>query len=313
MHNQSARQSFSAFIITFERASILKETISSILSQTNPPEKILIVDNSASFDTQELIAGLSNIKLEYVRMGYNAGPAGAAKIGLEHLTKEGFSWVVWCDDDDPPKFEDSFEVLRKTLALDNKIGIAGAVGSRFNWRTGFLKRLNDNELKGQVPVDSVAGGMVMFINTEVIKLGVLPDEALFFGFEELDFCLRVKQAGFKIVVNGELAWRYREASGRLDLNTKTDRYKGWKFQKSKQLLWREYYSTRNMTYLLFHKYKKPFPFAVLLMRVSYKMISGFKAYKNNGMLNIRILLMGLRDGLFKKMGHQDGLIKIIGS
>lgn len=274
---------FAGFLITYERPSVIKDTIDKILQQSVAPEKLLIVDNSDSSETERIVSELAYSRIEYSSVGFNAGPAGAAHYGLRKLAEEGYSWIAWSDDD-PPQFEDSFEKVLGTAEHGTNIGIVGAVGSRFSWSTGMLKRLEDHELKGSVPVDSVAGGMVMVINAEVIKKGVLPNPDLFFGFEELDFCLRTKLAGFEIVVNGELAYRYRQAAGRLNMKD-SNRYKGWKFSKSKDSLWREYYSIRNFAYLMRYKYKRPVLVFILLVRVLYKMLTGFTVYRGPGWLN----------------------------
>ena len=303
---------FAAFIMTYERPAILRMAIDKLWSQTYPPQKILIVDNSSSYDTQHIIEQISHPHIEYLRVGHNSGPAGAAKIGLQHLASQGYSWIVWCDDDDPPQFQDSFELVLKVANSRERIGIAGAVGSRFNGSTGFLSRLKDNELSGVVSVDSVAGGMVMMINAEVIMQGILPDEDLFFGFEELDFCLRAKQAGYEIIVNGDLSYRYRKEARRLNLK-KGEAYKGWKFTKSKSSLWREYYSTRNFCYIMFYKFKLPMAVAILVARVLYKMITGFRVYRSSGFLNCKILFLAGKDAFLKRMGRNDEIQRLVKS
>jgi len=130
---------FAGFIMTFERATILEETLGKIFSQTVSPEKILIVDNSITKDTEELISKLNNPKVIYHKVGYNSGPAGAAKIGLTILASEGYDWIYWGDDDDPPFFNDTFEILLKVALSDSKCGCVGSVGQFLNKRTGFIK------------------------------------------------------------------------------------------------------------------------------------------------------------------------------
>jgi glycosyltransferase involved in cell wall biosynthesis len=85
---------FAGFIITYERAEIIGETIRKIFEQTLPPEKILIVDNSVSDTTEKVVVGLNDTRLAYHRMGYNAGPAGAAAFALKQLANEGYPWIV---------------------------------------------------------------------------------------------------------------------------------------------------------------------------------------------------------------------------
>lgn len=178
---------FAAFIMTYERPRVVLDTIEKLQSQTFPPSKILVVDNSESTDTETAIAALNHETVEYHGVGYNSGPAGAAKIGLEKLTAEGFDWIFWGDDDDPPLFEDACERLFETIKnnSDLKIGVVAAVGHYFNRRTGVIERVKDEELNGEgaLSVQSAGGGQTMIVNSAVVKEGVLPDENLFFGFE----------------------------------------------------------------------------------------------------------------------------------
>ena len=57
--------------------------------------------------------------------------------------------------------------------------------------------------KDAVEVDMVAGGQTMLVKAVVIRKHILPEERLFFGFEDLDFSLKVRAAGFKIFVDAK--------------------------------------------------------------------------------------------------------------
>ena len=46
--------SLAAFIITFNRPLILKDTLQQIMEQTRPPDLILVVDNDRSSETEEI-------------------------------------------------------------------------------------------------------------------------------------------------------------------------------------------------------------------------------------------------------------------
>src|SRR5688572_6004037 len=132
---------FAAFVMTFERSEILPGTLNAIFDQTFPPSKVLIVDNSVSSETEKLVQSLGKSNVEYYKVGYNSGPAGASKIGLKKLIEEGYKWIYWGDDDNPPLFRDCFEILMKEA--NEKMGIIGAVGSVFDWNTGIRKRYKD--------------------------------------------------------------------------------------------------------------------------------------------------------------------------
>jgi glycosyltransferase involved in cell wall biosynthesis len=293
------RKKFAAFIMTYERPEILLQTVSILQSQSFPPEKILIVDNSESDATKIAIQNLQQSDLEYFKVGYNSGPAGAAKIGLQKLTAEGYQWIYWGDDDDPPKFSDSFERL---LGLAHKykhlnIGILGMVGQHFNSTIGTIQRVKDKELreKDLVTVESIAGGQTMIVNSAVVRSGVLPDENLYFGFEELDFCLRTKQAGFELVVSTELFLRAREKYGRLN-------YRPPFYIQNKKGNWnRNYYSTRNILFIL-KRNRLYMALGYHFFKNLFKMIYAFRFGFKYGKSNLYMTSLGFYHGIINRAG-----------
>lgn len=275
---------FSGFIVTYNRPKILFHTLEKVFSQSLPPEKLWIIDNSEGFETEKLIQTLVNLPLVYFRMGYNAGPAGASAKGLELVSQAGYEWIYWGDDNDPPFRSDCFERL---LSIKDKIpntGVIGSVGHFFNKASGIVIRTSNEKLmeSSLLKVDFVAGGMCMLVNSEVVKKRILPDPKLFFGFEELDFCLRVKKANYEVVVDTTLFLEAREASGRLD-------FKKPKYIK-KDALSREYYSLRNLL-IISDTIASPKMKFHLLIRWSIKMIYGFRFGLSYGIQNFRNIFM----------------------
>jgi len=274
---------FAGFIMTYERSAILLETIDKIFSQTLSPEKILIVDNSVTFTTAELIQSLQNPKVFYHRVGYNAGPAGAASIGLRTLAAEGYDWIYWGDDDDPPFFDNTFEILLKIAVSDTKCGCVGVVGQFFNRKTGFMNRVSNELLQseGVLEVDNIAGNMSKIINGNMIRnANILPDEKLFFGFEELDFDIQIKQAGYKLLVDRTFYWKHRVYWKRDVVPQKILR------EKSDLAFRREYYSTRNIFYICLKNRMISalicfflYAFSKQFLRFKYGLVIGLKGFK----------------------------------
>ena len=235
-----------AFIMTFEREQILDDTIQKLLGQSLPPEEILIVDNSLSKRTFKLFENNTNPIITYHRMGYNAGPSGAAYYGLKKLTEKGYDWIFWGDDDDPPRENDSLEKLLRLVETENGVGIIGGLGGKFFPNRVRTRNFYNKEMCGVVEADYVAGGQMLIVNSKVVKQGILPTKKLFFGFEELDFCLKVKAKGFKIIFDGDEVKMKRELNGNINPNYK---WKNSSFGDPKKV-WRDYHSIRNMLYIL---------------------------------------------------------------
>lgn len=232
-----------AFIVTYHRPEILLTTLEKVFQQTIPPSFLWVIDNSENLETDHLVAGLIDDRIMYFRMGYNAGPAGAAAKGLELCARDGADWIFWGDDNDPPFRPDCFERLLAKKDVNPFCGVLGAVGHFFDRKKGIIKRIQSRllEKKDWIQVDSIAGGMCMLVSSDVVRSGILPNKDLFFGFEELDFCLKVSRKGYTLIVDCSLFLEARKASNRLDYKQP--------FYKQKKNLVREYYSIRNLLYI----------------------------------------------------------------
>ena len=292
---------FAVFVMTFQRNSILEQTILQLFDQSYPPQKVLVIDNDPLQLAQEVAEKLSHLPLAYYAIGYNSGPAGAAKKGLELLSDEGYKWIGWIDDDDPPIFNDTFEILLKIGSANSKCGCVGAVGQRFNQKNGLMIRVPDAELNGTgiVEVDNIAGNMSKIVNASVVvQSGILPDESLFFGFEELDFDLRIKEAGYSIIADSELYLRNRIHHNRLGFKLKRG------LKKPIDKLWREYYSTRNLM-LIIKKQKKYSTLSWLLFKNMIKSILAFKHGFRYGIKNFKYIFLGVFDFLRDRRGNRN--------
>ena len=290
---------FAAFVMTFERTHLINDTIDKLLVQSLPPEKILIIDNSITSKTQEFFSTYKNPKVEYFRVGKNLGPAGAAKIGLERLSQDGFKWIYWGDDDDPPFFKDNFEVLLNLADSIPDCGCVGAVGQYFNRKNGLIERVLDEELQktGELKVDTIAGNMSKIIKADVVlKNKVLPDESLFFGMEELDYDLRMQKAGYNLYVDRSMYLRYRTQSNHLGKNVKRG------LKKDSSRMQRDYYSTRNGLFI-FKKNGLILALLINIFRIFYKMITSFKYGSNYGKRYSKYLWKALRHFLKGKKGR----------
>lgn len=232
---------FAAFIVTFNRPDILMDTIQKMLDQTRPPDKLLIVDNNDNDDTKNAAAKLYP-QVAHLKVGHNSGFAGGGNIGLETLAKEGYEWILWADDNDPPYTTDTFEkLLNLADSAEGNVGQVGVVGHRINTRTGLLRRTTNEELeKGEYhEVDTIGGGMIKIIKGESVLKGIKPSAKLFFGFEDLDHDLQQKRAGYKILVHSGLFLDLRRKWNRMSVDRPAI------LKKNEGVLWRDYYSIRN--------------------------------------------------------------------
>ena len=235
------------FMTTLNRPHLLKETLLLLQAQTRRPDHILVIDNANASDTRDVLASFPSSWVTYHGMPDNVGPAGAAAFALERLSAEGYDWIYWGDDDNPPGSPDTIErlmALAETAPQD--AGAIGAVGARWDWTSGQTRRLPDEALRGTVDVDVVGGGQQLILRRDTVASVGLPDSRLFFGFEELEYCLRIRRAGYRLIVDGELMKECRARWGRLDWSPSRAKRR----EIAHHTLWRRYYSTRNYIFAM---------------------------------------------------------------
>lgn len=245
---------FASFVITFDRPDRLRRTLELTLAQSRPPDRLLVIDNGDPEVSRAVVADFRSPDVVYHPMGENAGPGGAAAYGLERLAGEGYDWIGWGDDDTPPKTADTFErLLRLAAGGPADLGGVGAVGARFDWRRGELMRVADDELSGVVEVDAIGAGLQLILRREAIGDAGLPDRRLFFGFLDPEYCLRLRRAGYRLWVDGELMRTYREAAGHLGRG----RRRALRPDVAADRLWRRYYVTRNYIHSMRRTFGRP--------------------------------------------------------
>jgi hypothetical protein len=154
--------------------------------------------------------------------------------------------MVCLDDDEPPSGGELRAVVsfaKHMVARDPATGAVGAAGGRFDPRRGLVVRVPDVELIGFVPVDSIGGGQLPVYRVKAIRDVGTFSRDLFFGFEELDLGMRLRENGYSLYADGVLWRERRERAGRLGLHPRPSRVVG-------RVTWRRYYSVRNLIYIL---------------------------------------------------------------
>lgn len=286
---------FGAFVMTFNRPTVLPDTLNKLLDQTHPPDCIAVIDNGNDTATRQVVADLKRPEIHYHPMPENLGPAGAAAFGLQWLVEQGFEWLYWGDDDDPPPTPTTLEQL---LALRDEEGIAatGLSGTLFDWKTGKVQRRQDHELKGILEVDIISGGQQWILHRCVVEQVGLPDARLFFGAEEMEYSLRIRRAGFRMLVDGKLHLEGRQRANRLNFQRPG-------VMSSRRPIWRQYYSTRNYIFMMQNTFGRP----DLARREAGKAVGraalSWQHGPAYGLKFSRFQLRGIQDGYLNRMGR----------
>jgi len=290
-----------SFIITYRRPAQLADTLARLAAQTRPPALVLIVDNDNTPETRCILEQFHPLPTRYLGVPENSGPAGGAYLGLRTLLELGYEWIHWIDDDDPPSHEDTLERLMAIAAQDasgTAIGGLAEFGQRFNWTTGKIQRLSDNELVGPVAVDFIPGNGQFIVNAAAARCCGLPSPELFFSFEDLEMSLRLRRSGYRLLVDGERMKEARIKAGRFGVPVKTS-----SINRKKDSLWRNYYSTRGYIYMMRRIFFRNDLAWKQVARELAKCVLSFRHGPNFGFAFSRLSLLGVVHAYRGKMGR----------
>jgi glycosyltransferase involved in cell wall biosynthesis len=216
--------------------------------QSRPIDRLIVVDNDPASGTRTVVERGAPAA-EYVPAPENLGPAGGIALGMQRLleTAHDDDWILTLDDDDPPADPTVLAALLAfavdLTARDRSVGAVGAEGARCDRRRGRMVWIPDSEMRGEVDVDWIGGDFLPVYSVRALR-DVGPMQAtLFFGFEELELGLRLRDAGYRIVVPGPICLARRAADHQLGLSVIPWRALG-------ELTWRRYYSFRNLIRIL---------------------------------------------------------------
>ena len=195
-----------------------KDTIECIKSLKNLKYnnyKIIIVDNASSDNSINELNKYVGDNLLLLKSNENLGFSGGNNIGIKYALENDADYVMLLNND--TEVEPNFlEYMINAAESDKSIGIVGCkikyydnknllwyAGGQVNWfkfiGEHFGMREEDNGQYDKFKKISFMTGCCMLIKREVIeKVGMLPDE-YFMYFEDVDFCVKVQEAGYKIV------------------------------------------------------------------------------------------------------------------
>lgn len=304
---------FAAFVITYRRPAVLARTLTRLREQSLAPERILVMDNDPMRSAASVVERPGSA-VEYRPLDANRGPAGAAAVALAELAAEGapWSWIYWGDDDDPPEDPDCLARLVRLGEHEQDeaesggkvpVGAVALSGVLWDWRRGRPRRVPDEALSGAVEVDAVGGGGQLLLSRRAVAAVGLPDERLFWGFEDHEYCLRLRRAGYRILVDGEALLERRRAAGRLGFVPRRSPVP----RGVPDDLPRLYYATRNPVFALRTTFGRPDLARRQALRAVVRSLAAFRRGPRYGLATARALLTGVWHGYRGRLGRHEGL------
>jgi rhamnopyranosyl-N-acetylglucosaminyl-diphospho-decaprenol beta-1,3/1,4-galactofuranosyltransferase len=288
-------------LVTYRRPQPLVASLTAIASQTRPFDRLIVVDNGPCAENERAVHDLVPAA-EYVAAPDNLGPAGGIAVGMRRVLAHAGDddWVMTLDDDDPLPEPGATAMLTdfaaESRARDPATGGVGRSGTRFNRRLGRIVRVPDDELRGAVPVDCIAGNQHPLYAVRALRAVGPPRAELFFGLEELEFGVRLRDAGYALYGHGPTWYDGRDREGRL----------GARLEPAHSLAdatWRRYYSLRNLVWILRELGQPRSALRVTLVTGVAKPVANLAVDPRSALRHLGLNLAACRDAWTNRMGR----------
>jgi len=238
-YSASARAAWHAIVLSWNGREDTLRCLQSLTSAEHRDLQIVCVDNGSTDGSQQAVRERFP-HVELIEAGANLGYSGGNNLGIRHALEHGARWVALVNND-------------ATVAADFVAGFQAAAGERP--RAGILAgkvffadrpttiwfagqrvsellgysgrprgyRREDGPDYERVVSTGRAVGALMAISREAIEAAGLLADDLFAYVEDVDWALRVRDAGFEIVfAPGARAWHSISAStGGIKVSTHT--------------------------------------------------------------------------------------------
>ena len=201
-------------VVTFNRADLLERMLDGLAAQTRLPDAVIVVDNASTDHTREVLGARTDLPLQAVHAPDNTGGAGGFHQGLAAAYEQGFD-RIWLMDDDVLPAPDCLATLLAhdgpclmAVREDRAGHLVEKSATRFDLRNPLAIRPKTASVESvygtreampaEVPVEVVAFEGFL-VHRRVIEAIGLPDPAYFIFYDDADFAIRARRAGFPIV------------------------------------------------------------------------------------------------------------------
>lgn len=292
-------------IVTYNPPTEFFENLHILLMQMSP---LLVVDNGSSLEIRQQLEGEAkahpSLCLHFNEL--NIGIASALNYGFEWAISQGYECLIVFDQDSLPASHMAEELLAvyETHPDREKIAILSPQiqDTLTGERTTYLKKRNAFSMK-RIPCQSTILDDVTLVITSgslnnlaaFEKLGRFRDD-FFIDYVDTEYCLRAALHGYKIVVvckavlNHRLGGQQQKRIGSFTMRPTFHSPLRW------------YYIHRNRVVMLgVYAFQSPYWAIHDCMTAMYAFLK-MLLYEDQKLKKILATLLGIFDGLFRRMG-----------
>jgi GT2 family glycosyltransferase len=203
-------------VLSFNKSAELLLALESIERSDYPDLAVIVVDNASSDDSVE--AARARFRhVTVIRNQENLGAAGGRNAGRRHLRRFGDCDLIVFLDDDAEVTPCYFRHIAECFAANPWAGIVAgkaltgpesgvimSAGIDVNLYTGHVGDIgtggkDTGQYESPRELDA-CGGFALAVRAKVFdQLGGIDESFNPYGWEEVDFCLRARKAGWKVL------------------------------------------------------------------------------------------------------------------
>jgi glycosyltransferase involved in cell wall biosynthesis len=227
--------SVSVILPTYNREKLLERAIRSVCLQTIDDLELIIIDDGSTDNTPQRIAGITDLRIKYLRCEQNMGQNHARNLGIEYSLGE---YIAFLDSDDewlPDFLQEVITKFRSNLNF-------GAVYSQAfaQKRNGERYVSHPCNLEGDVYRSALTLGYLSHMITLVVKKECIKQIGLFDETltvcEDNDICLRIAKKNQFGLIQKPLAVIHEDAGEKRLIKDRIAYAEGWnrlisKFEK----------------------------------------------------------------------------------
>ena len=213
------RETVAVVVVTYNRADLLGRTLDGLAAQTHEPDAVIVVDNASEDHTREVLDAHRGLRLQRIHLDENTGGAGGFRAGVEAAYDQGFD-RIWLMDDDVVPAPDCLALLMAqdepcVMAVREDVHgrLVEMAATDFDltrpWSMRPKRAMVETDygdrhaMPERVELHVVAFEGPLFRREVVDAIG-LPDASFFIFYDDVDFALRARRAGYRI-------WAVRDA------------------------------------------------------------------------------------------------------
>ena len=207
-------ESVAVVIVTYNRADLLRRCLDGLASSSRQPDAVFVVDNASTDHTRQVLSARQDLPLHAIHSEENLGGAGGFHLGVGEAYAAGHD-RIWLMDDDVVPARDTLSVMmahpgaalmavredtdgRLCEKAATVFDLANPLAVRPKRETVEERYRRRDAMPPEVALENVAFEGFM-VQRRVVDAVGLPDPGFFIFYDDVDYALRIRRAGFPVL------------------------------------------------------------------------------------------------------------------